>query len=223
MSIKTEFEEIEEIVARTLRNLVAFSNKQGRAGAEMRRTVGDLVARVNIYLADGSFADRLLQCFKLATQAGIDLNWMDRVIKQLVLERPTTLTSTSVVQNSLIYALAQEGRIIAATTYRSRDDVDATMKRMKSNFDTVKFIIADTMSGPGYQAFIELASAVTRYLTDTARPLPRMLSYDMPTTLPALTLSNYIYGTGTRSLELEDENKVVHPAFMPRTLRALNA
>lgn len=223
MSIKTEFEEIEAIVGRMMRRLVEFSGKQGRSGAELRRAVGDLVARLNIYIADGTFADRLLNCFKLATAAGISLDWMDRVIDQLTKETPTTLTSTSVVQNSLVFAMAQEGRIIRATEFVSRDDVDVTMRRMKKWFDIIKEMIADTMSGPGYEAFITLTAAITRFLTDTARPLPRMLRYDLPTSLPGLTLSNYIYGAGTRDLELEAENKIVHPLFYPRRIRALNA
>lgn len=223
MSIKTEFDEIDEIVQRTMANLVAFSSIAGRAGAELRRAVGDLTARTASYLADGTFANRLLNCFRLATQAGIDLNWMDRVIKQLTEEKPTALSSTSVVQNGLMMAVAQEGRIIRAMTFSSRDDVDATMRRMKKWFDTIKDILADTMSGPGYEAFITLAAGITRYLTDTARPLPRMLHYDIATTMPGLALSNYIYGEGGRAEELAAENKVVHPAFFPRTLRALNA
>lgn len=223
MSIKTEFEEIEEIVKRTMTNLLAFSGMQGRQGSELRRAAGDLVAGINLYIADGSFANRLLTCFTLATSAGINLDWMDRVIKQLADERPTTLTSTSVVQNSLIFALAQEGRIIAATRYTSRDDVDITMHRMKDHFDVIRFLTADTMSGPGYEAFITLTAAITRFLTDRARPLPRMLRYDMPSVMPALTMSNYIYGDGSRDIELEQENKVVHPLFMPLHIRAMNA
>jgi hypothetical protein len=223
MSIKTEFEEIEGIVGRTMRNLVDFSGKAGRPGADLRRAVGDLVSRVNIYIADGTFAERLLRCFKLATSAGINLDWMDRVIDQLTKETPTTLTSTSVVQNSLMFAIAQEGRIIGATKFVSRDDVDVTMRRMKKWFDLIKEILADTMSGPGYEAFITLCAGITRYLTDTARPLPRMLRYDLPASMPALTLSNYIYGDGTRDLELTAENKVVNPCFMPMRIRALNA
>lgn len=223
MSIKTEFKEIEEIVKRTMQNLIAFSGKQGRSGAELRRAIGDLVSRINIYIADGTFADRLLNCFKLATSAGINLDWMDRVIDQLTKETPSTLTSTSVVQNSLVFAIAQEGRIIRATEFVSRDDVDVTMRRMKKWFDLIKDMIADTMSGPGYEAFITLCAAITRYLTDTARPLPRMLRYELPTGMPALALSNYIYGEGSRDLELMAENKVVHPLFPPRRIRALNA
>jgi hypothetical protein len=223
MSIKTEFDEIEEIVIRITENLLAFTGKAGRSGAELRYQCGDLIARINIYLVDRTFANRLLYCFRLTTQTGITLDWMDRVIKQLTLEQPTTLASTSVVQNSLIFALAQEARIIRATTYVSRDDVDNTMRRMKNWFETIKHIIADTMSGPAYQDFINLCAATTRYLTDTARPLPRMLRYELAATMPGLALSQYIYGEGDRSEELAAESKIVHPAFFQRTIRAMSA
>lgn len=223
MSIKTEFDTIEEIVGNTLTNLLAFTGKEGRSGAELRMRAGDLQARCAFYIVDGSFANRLLQCFRLATTSGISLMWMDRVIQGLTEEQPTALPSTSVVQNSLIYALAQEARIIRATQFVSRDDVDATMLQMKSWFEVIKEIIADTMSGPSYQDFVNLCAAITRYLTDTARPLPRMLRYELATTMPALAISNYVYGEGDRSDELVDENKIVHPAFMQRTLRALSA
>lgn len=224
MSIKTEFDEIEEIVRRTLAGLLAFSGMSyGRQGAELRYLCGDLSARSAIYIANGTFATRLLACFKLATTCGITLDWMDRVLKQLAAEQPTTLTSTSVVQNSLIFGLAQEARIIRATTYTSRDDVDALMKRMTAWFETIKHIIADTMSGPAYQDFINLCAAITRYLADVVRPLPRMLQYQMPMNMPGLAISNYIYGEGDRDMELAAETKVVHPAFFPLTIRALSA
>jgi hypothetical protein len=313
MSTRAEFEEIEAIVRRTMQNLVAFSGKRGRPGADLRRAVGDLLAGITDYIADGTFADRLLQCFKLATSAGITLNWMDTVIEGLIAEpallsatkkvglavvadggsghavndtinlghqvyvrvntisdggtitavrllhpgsidadaplpvnpvhqtattgdgvdaafnltwvadRLVSLTAVSVVQNSLMMAMAQEGRIIRATTFVSRDDVDIAMKRMKKWFDAIRVIIADTMSGPAYEAFVTLCAGITRYLTDTARPLPRMLRYNIPASMPGLTMSNYIYGEGKRAEELAAENKVVHPAFMPRRVRALNA
>jgi len=223
MSIKTEFDEIKEIVTRTLANLLEFTGKEGRSGAELRLRAGDLVARAALYVADGTFANQLLRCFRLATEAGITLEWMDRVIQGLTEEKPTALASTSVVQNSLIFALAQEARIIRATEFVSRDDVDATMRQMKSWFEIIKDIIADTMSGPSYQDFINLTAAITRYLTDTARPLPRMLRYEMAATHPALFISNYVYGEGDRSDAMVAENKIVHPAFMQRTLRALSA
>ena len=224
MAIKREFDEIQGIVDRTGANLISFPGvAAGRDGAELRYAVGDVTARAAFYLVDGSFAHRWMTCFRLATQSGINLDWMDRVIKQLVAETPTTFAATSVLQNSLIFALAQEGRIIAASTYKSRNEIDEIMRRMKNWFDIIRNIIADTMSGPSYQAFLNLTAGITRYLTDEGRPLPRMLRYEIAATRPGLTISNYIYGEGGRAEELSAENRVVHPAFMPRSLRALSA
>lgn len=223
MSIKSETTEIAGIVKRTTENLLAFTGKVGQPGAALRYACGNLVARTPTYLSDGTFASRFLTCFQLATQTGIDLNWMDRVLAQLTAETPTTLTSSSVVQNGLIFAIAQEGRIIGTTEFVSRDDVDLTMRRMNYWFEIIKDVIADTMSGPGYQDFIALTAAITRHLTDTARPLPRMLRYDLTSVMPGLAISQYIYGDGTRSEELAAESKIVHPAFFQRTIRALSA
>ena len=66
--------------------------------------------------------ERLKVCFRQATAAGITVDWMDRIIKQLVAETPTALTASTVVQNALLFALAQDGRIIAATEFKSRDE-----------------------------------------------------------------------------------------------------
>jgi prophage DNA circulation protein len=217
-----ELEEINAIVRRTTANLLKFNGMRGQTGAELRQACGDLTARISLYVVDGTFANRMLNCFRLATVAGMTLDWMDQVLDGLVQEKPTTVITSSVVQNLLIMAIAQEGRIIAATEYVSRDDVDTTMRRMNDWFEIIKDIIADTMSGPSYESFISLAGAITRHLTDSARPLPRMLRYDLASTMPGLLASQYIYGDGSRSEELAAENKVVHPLFMPRTLRALS-
>jgi hypothetical protein len=223
MWIKSEIDEIAGIVKRTTANLLSFTAMVGRSGVELRYAVGDLNAHVSTYLTDGSFADRLRNCFRLATDAGISLNWMDKVLDGLVKEKPSTVISTSVVQNALIMAMAQDGRIIAATIYQSRDDIDVTMRRMKEWFDILREIFADTMSGPGYEAFITLTAAITRHLTESARPLPRMLRYDLAASLPGLAISQYIYGEGGRAEEISAENKTVHPLFCQRTLRALSA
>jgi hypothetical protein len=223
MAWNTEIDEITGIVERTTANLLSFTAMLGRPGSELRYVVGDINARASSYLIDGTLANRLRNCFQLATAAGIGLNFMDKVISGLVNEKPTTLMSSSVVQNSLIMAVAQEGKIIAATTYQSRDDIDLAMRRMKKWFDIIKIMLADTMSAQSYEAFISLTAAITRHLNDSARPLPRMLRYDLPATMPGLLISQYIYGEGGRAEELAAESKIVHPLFFTRTIRALSA
>jgi prophage DNA circulation protein len=223
VTVNEDIAEIKEIVRRTTESLLTFVNKPGRTGAQLRYTVGDLNAYIVTYIYDGTFATRLLSCFQLATESGISLAWLDKVLRSLMAEKPRALTAWAVVQNSAIFALAQQARIIGRMEFRSRDDVDDTMYRTKAWFDEARDRAADNMENPSYMSLLDLAAAVARYLTDTARPLPRMLRYDLPVNYPSLTASNYIYGEGDRAEELAAENRIIHPLFMKRTLRALGA
>jgi prophage DNA circulation protein len=223
MTLKSEADEIAAIVKRTTNNLLSFIGMEDRKGAELRYAVGDLNANMNKYIADGTLAKRLMLCFAIATDAGMTLLFMDHVLEQLAEEEPISLPAMIVTENSLMFALAQDGRIIAATEYKSRDDIDATMRKMKDWFDVIKDIVADRMDGPTYEALLDLMAAITRFLTDVARPLPRMVQFETPTPLPALAASQYIYADGSRAEEIAAENKIVHPAFCRRELRALSA
>lgn len=223
VNVNAEIAEIKAMIKRTTDNLLTFVSKPGRAGAQLRSAVGDLNAHIEIYLSDATFADRLRTCFLLATEAGISLAWLDKVLRGLVDEDPKSVSAISVMQNAFILALAQQARIIARTKFKSRDDVDATMRRQKVWFDAARDYAAERMANPSYVSLLELAAAMTRYLTDVARPLPRMLRYTLPIVWPSLTISNYIYGEGDRGEELVAENRIVHPLFMKRRLKALSA
>jgi prophage DNA circulation protein len=164
----------------------------------------------------------LLACYRLATEAGMTVQWMDRVLTQLVSEKPSDLAAVSVVQNSILFALAQDARILAKTEFQSREDVQRMLERMKGWFDISIELAAEQRDNPSYAALITLAGSITRYLADTARPLPRMLHYQVQP-MPGLTLSQMIYHEGSRAEEIAAENKVVHPAFCPINIRALSA
>jgi hypothetical protein len=218
---KTILNEIEGIVYRSTAELMAFGSGVGRAGSELRAAVGDIRAHINRFVADGSFGRRLLTCYQLATKAGISVHWMDNVLKQLISETPTTLIAAMVVQASVLFALAQDARIIRTMDFRSREDVEAMLKKMKDWFDVTKDLASEQRDNPIYNQIVSLGGALTRYLADTARPLPRMLSYNFDPS-PALKLSMSIYAEGGHSEEIIAENKVVHPAFCPIQIKALS-
>jgi hypothetical protein len=223
ITVKNAFDEIKGIVQRTTQNLVRFIGMTGRPGAELRHAVGDINAYLAKYVRDGTFAARLLNCFRLATTAGITIDWMDTVLKSLVAEQPKTLAGVLVVENSIVFAIAQEGRILAKTKFVSRDDVEFTMKRMKKWFDITADLAADTMANPNYIQLVQLAGSISRYLADTARPMPRMVKFTVQASMPSLTLSQLFYAEGSRFEELAQENHTVHPAFMQRELKGLSA
>jgi prophage DNA circulation protein len=219
---KKVFTEIEGIVYRSTEQLLGFAEAKGRAASELRYTVGDLRAHINRYVRDGTFGRRLMISYRLATDAGISVKWMDNVLKQLASETPSDLAAVAVVQNSILFALAQDARILAKTNFTSREDVDNMLVRMKGWFDVAIELAAGQRDNPGYAALISLAGSITRYLADVARPLPRMLAYEL-LPMPGLTLSQFIYSDGSRSEEIAAENKVVHPLFCPAHIKALSA
>lgn len=221
-TVNKAFNEIKGIVQRTTAVLISFVGMQGRTGADLRYTVGDLNGYLAEYIRDGSFADRLLKCFQQATAANIPLTWLDNTLKSLTAETPTTLEGVIVVENCIVFAMAQQARVLSVTKFNSRDDCEAMLKRMKNWFDVVSMLAADTMANPNYLALIDLAGSITRYLADAARPLPRMISFNLNATLPSLTIAQLIYADGSRYEELAQENKTVHPLFMQRELRGLS-
>ena len=222
MTVKKALNEIEAIVFRTTNLLLGFISETGRAGAELRYVVGDLQARVNVYVRDGTFGQRILTCFKLATEAGITVQWLDKILEQLESEQPSELGVVLVVQNMVLMALAQDARILAKTEFTSRNDVDDMLVRMKDWFDIARDNAANQRDNPSYQALNYLAGAVVRYLADVARPLPRMINFDVVPS-PALALSQFLYHDGTRSEEIVAENRIIHPLFCPNQIRGLSA
>jgi prophage DNA circulation protein len=89
-------------------------------------------------------------------------------------------------------------------------------------FAAMQEIAADDMDQAGYMVLIQLHAALAYYLAQTARPLPRMLSYAFTDTLPTLVLAYRLYADAGRADELRAENKIVHPAFSLREGRALS-
>jgi len=70
---------------------------------------------------------------------------------------------------------------------------------------------------------ITLGGSLISNLSTVARPLPRMITFDLATTYPALALSQRVYYVANRSDEIVDENKIVHPAFCPKEIRGLSS
>jgi prophage DNA circulation protein len=106
-------------------------------------------------------------------------------------------------------------------TFVSRDDVDVVRNTMNNAFLPMEEIAADEMAQDTYQHLVSLHAALAFHLAQTARPLPRMLNYAFYDTYSSLVMGYRLYSDASRGDELRAENKVVHPAFMPRSGRAL--
>jgi hypothetical protein len=226
MSFRSEVDKIEEIVEKTTNQLLKAVPP--RPSQKLRYSVGDIQAHCGLYIADGTFGERLKEVYKLAQQSGIEISWFNWILDYIADEfggevEDLELSAISVLQSTILFVMAQEGRIVAGTVYTSRDDVDAAMKSFEGYFERIKHAVADNLSGPGYEALLTVMAGITRYLTDVARPLPRMVNFELPETFPCLAVSQRVYGNGSRSEEIAAENHVIHPAFCRRQLRVLSA
>ncbi len=213
----------EDVLTRLLDNLTAtVSSQSGLSGAALRRQIGIVRSNFAIYLENRTFAAALLLCFNEAQAAKVTLASLAAVRKALAAELPDSYAATALVQLATVYCLSVEARLITAIEFVSRDDVEAMITRMKLAFDIARDAAADAQDSATYQTLTFLSGALTQHLASTARPLPRMVKFELHSALPTLALSQRLYYAGDRSDELIDENHIVHPAFAPRTIMGLN-
>lgn len=214
--------EITGIINRMADKLITFTDTdKGRPGSELRTTAGDMQSHVAASVHDGTLPDQMLATFNAAVAAGITVTQLDPVLDQLRSEDPLTLGALWTAQTGIFFALSAQCKIIAATTFESRDDIEEMQARMKRSFDFAKDMAADDMGNIVYQRLVDLAAKLARYLATTSMSLPSVVWYYL-SPLPALATSYRIYQDASRSDELIADNKIVHPAFCRAAIRALS-
>lgn len=210
------------IVNDTLAVLLAAGPIRGRPGSDLRTAVGVVRAYAETLLHSDEIGPYLDRCFDCARQAGLEREDIGNARRVATTFKPLTVGAI-VVRDALIeLSLATESRMIADMTFVSRGDVEILKQEMNEAFRMHEEEVADDMDSLIYQALIFLHAAVMNFLTATARPLPRLLRYQFQNVMPSLVMSHRLYGIANRADELRYENKVIHPAFMLLTGRALS-
>jgi prophage DNA circulation protein len=201
--------------------LSAAVNPPASVGTSLRRAVGMMVSDQNM-LNMPTFAFAFGVCADLARFGNATLVTMDRVRKAALAETPKYLPAVQTVLAIIRVTLASEARIIAATTYKSRDDVEAVATAVNAAFSQTEEAASDDLDSATYMALMRLHGDVVQHLAQRARRLPRVISYTNAQVMPALRMAQRAYGDPSRFQELIDENGVVHPAFMPREGKMLS-
>jgi hypothetical protein len=218
-----QIDEVNDIMTRLLDSIAAtVSSRADPNGAALRRQIGLVRANYWAMLRSGSFGAAILKCFTEAANAKVPLLALAAVRNHLFEEDPQGYLSRAIVQSALLMCLSTEARLISDMDFTSRDDVESLMSVMKVAFDTAKEMIADEMGSDAYQKMNALAGALTQFMVNSARPLPRMINIVLPIAMPSLTASQRVYYVADRAEELAAENRIVHPAFMPIALRGLS-
>jgi prophage DNA circulation protein len=220
---KPEIEDAAPIVIVTMDALLQWLPKQGHPGSSARRACGDVKARCLQYLRSDALGPPLAEAFQLSREAGLTLQQMDNV-RSVAAAQVATLVGSIVVRDACIeLALVEMSRIIAAVAFVSKLDVESVRdKIVNPAFAEVEEEVADQMDSIMYRALIGLHAAIIAFLTETARPLPRMLYFNFAQPQPTLMIAYKLYADAGRADELRKENKVVHPAFELPIGRALS-
>jgi prophage DNA circulation protein len=220
---KIDAAEAKPIVQHAMANLMLTVAQYGRAGSDARTAIGELLANLDVLLHDDAIGQPLADCFALAREAGATAQGIVTVYNGVIIEAPNTLGGKLIKDGLLNFCFANVSRIIVDMTFTSRDDVEQAMQGINATFATLENIVADAMDSLLYMALIRLNAATTHFLTETARPLPRMLAFRFAAPLSTLVAAHRLYDDAGRADELRQENKVVHPAFMKQEGVALSA
>lgn len=192
--------------------------------ADFRRALGILDAGAEAMIRSAAISGSLSDAFGLAFALGGTVERFDRVRQAAENEAPVSVEAEIMAALFIRLALVYEARaIITNVTFKSRQDVDAMKARMNAAFAPAQEYAADNRDPEVFRALVALHSAVIRDLVVRGRPLPRMTNYRFGRSLPSLRLAQRLYGDAGRAEEMQLENKVPHPAFMPYTGQALSA
>ena len=219
---KADTQEAVPICARVLIHMLAVTATRGRTGADMRTAIGDFLAYSPSLIQNDLAGPPLADIFDKSVLAGITLAQLDSVRATAAEEAPQSVGAV-LIRNALInFTLATQGKVLLATKFDSYDDAYTMKLNMNAAFAPMEEIAADDMDQMTYQALVRLHAAVTFFLVETARPLPRMLNFQFGAPMPTLVAAYRLYADAGRADELRAENKVVHPAFMRPFGKALS-
>lgn len=205
--------------------LASVRGKSGITGARARYACGFLQTNGAFLLANDKLAFVLwmLAAFETAQLAGATYEAMDSVRINASALTPSGLPATCVRNLSVRLALVEQSRILAATSFKSREEIDRYFDRINAAFDAAETLAADNLDNMAYRALLALHASVSNDLANRARPLPRMITVNMAKRFPALTVAQRLYVDASRAGELIDENAPIHPLFMGPTITALSS
>jgi prophage DNA circulation protein len=219
---KADALEAQVILNATLDSLLSWAPTQGRPGSDLRTAVNDVKAYALELLQYDLIDIPLINCFDLAYTSGINLYQIETVRQTAAAQSAVSVGAIMTKDTLIELAFATEGYVISNMTFVSRDDVDQLKISVNAAFADMEEEIADEMDSMTWRAILKLHAAISLYLVQTARPLPRMVNYHFNLTLPSVVMAHRLYADASRADELRNENKVVHPAFCPHDGRALS-
>lgn len=108
-------------------------------------------------------------------------------------------------------AVAEAARASAQATYTSADEALAVRDTLCETMELVSSRADDRV----YARIADLRAAVVLDLGTRAAQLPRLSSYHLSATMPALVVAHRVHGDATREADIVARNHVRHPGAVP--------
>jgi len=210
---------------RDLLNLILKSipPQQTTAGDQVRRLVGILRDNAEVAVRGETLGTDLQNIYLAADTAGASFLGMDAVRKFLMSQvASTSLLTQAIYRSALVMTLAEMSKIITRTKFGTQTRIQNMIIYMRDAYDAAKATGINEVDVLVYQTLNAMGGALMNHLGRTELQLPRQVTYTSGLPMPSLYLANRIYADASRSDELEAQNDVVHPAFMPRIIRCLS-
>lgn len=223
---KTDLDEAVSVTNTVTTSLLAtLTGRSGIIGAKARYACGYLSANSASLLSNDKlgFVLWMLAAFETSQAAGATYDTMDAVRIGAAALSVNGLPAICARNLSVRLALTEQARILAATDFKSREEIDRYFDRINASFDDAETLAADNLDNLAYKALIALHAAVSNDLANRSRPLPNMVTYSFPKRLPVLSIAQRFYADASRAGELIDENGPIHPLFMPQKITALSS
>jgi len=222
MIFSKEIKEALGIMNRMLDALMTGLSSRGEAGSQFRSAVGDLRANAPDLVESFTIGTELYNVFEQARASSACFSNLDAVRVQMLSEQPVYNFGTAMKDAGIVFSFVEQCMMIGGMTFVSRFDVEQIMAKMEDVIEDIKLEVAELLDGFLYLQVVELAAALIQHLAATERQLPRIVAVTTPMSYPSLRLATYFYNDGARADEIADENKVIHPAFCPMSLRVLS-
>ena len=221
---KKDLEEAVAVSALILKALQGtLAGQTGLAGAKTNFLCGQLLAYNSAELVAGGtkFWLDFQNCFEAAQQSGASFQAMGNVLATANALTPVGIWATAVKNFSIRMSLLEQARILAATNFTSRQQIDEYFDAIDASFQAAELTAADNLDNVAYTALINVHAMVSNDLSTRSFSLPTIVTYSFPARIPALLLAQRLYQDASRTQELIGENSAINPLFMPSSGHAL--
>jgi len=157
-------------------------------------------------------ASAMLDALERAGKYGAELIPVDETTQARAAQARNRAAQVHIVRRA---AALEAAKVSARAAFASYEDAVALRDRVVSLIDDQAESAGELGDDEAFRAMRNLATAVIQDITARGAQLARLTTFTPPATMPALVISDRLYGDTTRADEIIARNRIAHPGFVP--------